>query len=194
MTIAPVQGRIPIYLAAIGPKNVALAGEIADGWIPMLISPEHLPELRRQLELGAAAVGRPLDGFDIAPNVYAHVSDDVAKARDMMRATVALYVGGMGSREKNFYNDLVQRHGFEDAAREVQDLYLAGKREAAMAALPDELIDLVTLNGPASKVRERMQAYRDAGVGTLGITPMASTREQRVEQLCQIAHLAKYPT
>src|SRR3954453_16941967 len=191
LTIAPVQERIPIYLAAIGPKNTALAGEIADGWIPTLVSPEHLPELRSHLEEGAAKAGRSLDGFDIAPTVNVYVSEDVEKGRDVMRPFIALYVGGMGSRDKNFYNNLVQRYGFEDAAREVQDLYLAGKRDEAMAALPDELIDLVSLNGPADKIRDRLRVYREAGVGTLGITPMAWTREERIDQLQKIATLAE---
>jgi F420-dependent oxidoreductase-like protein len=191
LTIAPVQASIPIYLAAIGPKNTALAGEIADGWIPTLVSPEHLPELKESLEEGAARAGRSLDGFDIAPTVNVYVSDDIEKGRDVMRPFIALYVGGMGSRDKNFYNNLVQRYGFEDAAKKVQDLYLEGRRDEAMAALPDELIDLVSLNGPADKVRDRLRVYREAGVGTLGITPMAWTREERIEQLQQIARLAE---
>jgi F420-dependent oxidoreductase-like protein len=191
LTIAPVQERIPIYLAAIGPKNTALAGEIADGWIPTLVSPEHLPDLRASLDEGAAKAGRSLDGFDIAPTVNVYISDDIEKGRDVMRPFIALYVGGMGSRDKNFYNNLVQRYGFEDAAKKVQDLYLEGRRDEAMAALPDELIDLVSLNGPADKVRERLRVYREAGVGTLGVTPMAWTREERIEQLRQIARLAE---
>ena len=191
LTIAPVQDQIPIYLAAIGPKNTALAGEVADGWIPTLVSPEHLPALRASLEDGAAKAGRSLDGFDIAPTVNVYVSDDIEKGRDVMRPFIALYVGGMGSRDKNFYNNLVQRYGFEEAANEVQDLYLAGKRDEAMAALPDELIDLVSLNGPADKVRDRLRVYREAGVGTLGITPMAWTRDERIEQLQKIAQLAE---
>jgi F420-dependent oxidoreductase-like protein len=191
LTIAPVQDTIPIYLAAIGPKNTALAGEIADGWIPTLVSPEHLPDLRASLEEGAAKAGRSLDGFDIAPTVNVYISDDIEKGRDVMRPFIALYVGGMGSRDKNFYNNLVQRYGFEDAAKEVQDLYLEGKRDEAMAALPDELIDLVSLNGPADKVRDRLRVYREAGVGTLGITPMAWTRDERIEQLQLIAQLAE---
>src|SRR5215218_8081850 len=139
LTIAPVQESIPIYLAAIGPKNTALAGEIADGWIPTLFSPEHVAEFRPLLEEGAARAGRSLNGFDIAPTVQVFVTDDLEGARNAMRPFIALYVGGMGSRKQNFYNQLVQRYGFEDAAREVQDLYLDGKREEAMAALPDEL-------------------------------------------------------
>ncbi|MGZ6641522.1 MAG: LLM class F420-dependent oxidoreductase [Solirubrobacteraceae bacterium] len=190
LTIAPVQERIPIYLAAIGPKNTELAGEIADGWIPTLLSPEHLPQLRASLDAGAAKAGRSLEGFDIAPTVNVFVTDELHSARDAMRPFIALYVGGMGSRDKNFYNQLVQRYGFDAAAREVQDLYLAGKRDEAMAALPDELIDLVSLCGPADRVRDRLAAYRDAGVGTLGITPMAWTKEGRLEQLRLVAELA----
>ena len=191
LTIAPVQERIPIYLAAIGPNNTRLAGEVADGWIPTLFSPEHVAEFRPLLEEGAARAGRDLNGFDIAPTVQVFVTDDLAGARDAMRPFIALYVGGMGSRKQNFYNQLVQRYGFEDAAREVQDLYLDGKREEAMAKLPDELIDLVALAGPPDHVRERLAVYRDAGVGTLGITPMAWDREGRLEQLRLIAELAR---
>jgi F420-dependent oxidoreductase-like protein len=190
LTIAPVQDRIPIYLAAIGPNNTRLAGEIADGWIPFLFSPEHLSEFRPLLEEGAARAGRTLDDFDIAPTVNVFVTDDLAAGRDAMRPFLALYIGGMGSREKNFYNQLVQRYGFEDAARTVQDLYLDGKREEAMAALPDELVDLVSLCGPADRVRERLAVYREAGVGTLGITPMAWDRDARLEQLRLVAELA----
>jgi F420-dependent oxidoreductase-like protein len=190
LTIAPVQERIPIYIAAIGPKNTELTGEIADGWLPILVAPEHLGELRKPLEAGAARAGRTLDGFDIAPSVNVMVTDDIAGARDAMRPFLALYVGGMGSRKQNFYNQLVQRYGFEDAAREVQDLYLEGKKQEAAAALPDALIDLVSLVGPPDVVRERLAVYRDAGVGTLGISPFAFTRDERLAQLRLIAELA----
>jgi len=190
LTIAPVQDRIPIYLAAIGPNNTRLAGEIADGWIPTLFSPEHVGEFRPLLEQGAARAGRELDGFDIAPTVNVYVTDDLAGARDAMRPFLALYVGGMGSRERNFYNQLVQRYGFEDEARAVQDLYLDGKRHEAAAALPDELIDLVSLCGPADRVRDRLALYRESGVGTLGVSPMAWDREARLEQLRLVAELA----
>src|SRR3954463_1694222 len=150
LTIAPVQGQIPIYLAAIGPKNTALAAEIADGWIPTLFSPEHVSEFRPLLEEGFARAGggKGFEDFDIAPTVNVFVTDDVAAARDAMRPFVALYVGGMGSRRQNFYNALVRRYGFEAAAKEVQDLYLEGKKEEAMTALPGELLDKVSLCGP----------------------------------------------
>ena len=191
LTISPVQESIPIYLAAIGPKNTTLAGEIADGWLPTLLSPEHLDELKPLLEEGAArAPGKELDAFDIAPTVNVMVSDDLAAARDAMRPFLALYIGGMGSREQNFYNGLAVRYGYGDAAREVQDLYLDGKREEAGAALPDELIDLVTLCGPADRVRERLAVYSAAGVGTLIVSPMAFTADERLEQLRLIAELA----
>jgi F420-dependent oxidoreductase-like protein len=191
LTISPVQEEIPIYLAAIGPKNVALTGEIADGWLPVFLAPEHLDVLMAPLEEGAQRAGRTLDDFDIAPTVNVLISDDVEAARDAMRPILALYVGGMGSREKNFYNALVQRYGFEDAAREVQDLYLDGKKEEAAAALPAELIDTVTLCGPADRVRDRLAVYAQAGVGTLGVSPMAFDAESRLEQLKLVAELAE---
>jgi F420-dependent oxidoreductase-like protein len=193
LTIAPVQERIPIYLAAIGPKNTTLAAEIADGWLPVLFSPEHVAEFRPLLEEGfarAAAKGKGFGDFDIAPTVSVMISDDAASARDVMRPYVALYVGGMGSRDKNFYNALVRQYGFEDAAQQVQDLYLEGKRDEAAAALPEELIDTVTLCGPPDRVRDRLAVFRDAGVGTLMVSPMAWTFEERLRQLRLVAELA----
>jgi F420-dependent oxidoreductase-like protein len=190
LIISPVQDQIPIYLAAIGPKNTALAGEIADGWIPTLLSPEHLSELRKLLEQGAARSGKKLDNFDIAPTVNVFVTDDLEKARDAMRPFIALYVGGMGSRKQNFYNQLVTRYGYGEDAKRIQDLYLEGKRDEAMAAIPDELIDTVSLCGPPDHVRERLAVYRDAGVGTLGVTPTAFTLDERLEQLRLVAELA----
>jgi alkanesulfonate monooxygenase SsuD/methylene tetrahydromethanopterin reductase-like flavin-dependent oxidoreductase (luciferase family) len=122
--------------------------------------------------------------------VSVFVTDDLEAARQAMRPLVALYVGGMGSRGQNFYNQLMVRYGFEAAAAEVQDLYLAGRREEAMAALPDGLIDAVTLCGPREHVRDRLAVYREAGVGTLGVTPLAFTAADRLEQLRLVAELA----
>jgi F420-dependent oxidoreductase-like protein len=190
LMISPVQERIPIYLAAIGPKNTALAGEIADGWLPAFFSPEHVAELRALLEEGAARAGRSLEGFDIAPSINVFVNDDIELARNVMRPALALYIGGMGSREQNFYNKLAQRYGFEAAAKEVQDLYLDGKQAEACAAIPDELVDMVSLCGPADVVRERMAVFRDAGVGSLLITPMAFSVEDRLAQVRAAAELA----
>ena len=190
LTIAPVQSRLPIYLGAMGPRNLALAGELADGWLGFMYAPEHAAGFRGHLEQGAARAGRDLDGFDVAPTVQVHVRDDVEAARDAMRPMLALYVGGMGSRERNFYNDQARRYGFERQAAEVQEHYLAGRVEAAVAALPAELIDLVTLCGPAGRVRERLAAYRESGVGTVLAAPTAWTHEERLAQLRQLAELA----
>jgi F420-dependent oxidoreductase-like protein len=190
LTIGPAQQRLPIYLASIGPKNTALAAEIADGWMPFMLSPEHMGEFRPHLEAGAARAGRSLDEVDIAPMVSTQVSDDVEAARDAMRFMLALYVGGMGSRQQNFYNQLVRRYGFEEAAVKVQELYLAGRQGEAMAALPDKLIDLVSLCGPAGAVRERLTAFREAGVGTLIVAPVMGTLEDRLGQLRVLAELA----
>ena len=191
LSIRPVQKSIPIYLAALGPKNVALAGEIADGWLPVFFSPEHTAALRAPLEEGAARAGRGLDGFRICPSVNVMISDNLDSARDAMRPMLALYVGGMGSREQNFYNRLVASYGFESVARRVQDLYLDGKRTEAMEALPDELIDLVSIVGPPAKAKERIRAFRDAGVDTLIVSGMAVDTESRIEQMRLVAQLAQ---
>lgn len=128
--------------------------------------------------------------FDVAPVVNAFVADDLERARDLMRPGLALYVGGMGSREQNFYNRLVQRYGFEAAAGRIQDLYLAGRKGEAAAAVPAKLIDMVSLCGPRDAVRERLEAFGSAGVGTLLVAPMAASTEEMVEQLRLIAELA----
>jgi F420-dependent oxidoreductase-like protein len=190
LMITPVQEHIPIYLAAIGPKNTALAGEIADGWIPTFFSPEHVAGFRELLQEGAQRSGRSLAGFDIAPTVQSYVSDDRELARNLMRPVLALYIGGMGSRKQNFYNNLVRRYGYEQAAQEIQDLYLEGKKAEAGEAIPDELIDEVSLCGPRDVVRDRLAAFRDAGVGTLMVTPMAFNAEERIEQLRAVSELA----
>jgi F420-dependent oxidoreductase-like protein len=190
LTITPMQPRLPIYLGAMGPRNLALAGELADGWLGFMYAPEHAAGFRGHLEQGAARAGRVLDGFDVAPTVQVHVGDDVDAARDVMRPFLALYVGGMGSRERNFYNDQARRYGFERQAAEVQEHYLAGRKQEAAAALPAELIDLVTLCGPAGRVRERLAALRESGVGTLIAAPSAWTHEERLHQLRQLAELS----
>jgi F420-dependent oxidoreductase-like protein len=190
LMISPVQERIPIYLAAIGPKNTALAGEIADGWIPTFFSPEHVAEFRALLQEGADRGGRSLEGFDIAPTVQTYVSDDRDMARNLMRPVLALYIGGMGSRRQNFYNNLVKRYGFEEAAQEIQDLYLDGKKAEAGDAIPAELIDQVSLCGPRDVVRDRLTAFREAGVGTLMVSPMAFQGQERIDQLRAVAELA----
>ncbi|HZO61135.1 MAG TPA: LLM class F420-dependent oxidoreductase [Solirubrobacterales bacterium] len=190
LIIRPVQERIPIYLAAIGPKNTALAAEIADGWLPTLFAPEHFDEFRPALEEGAARGGRSLDDLDITPQTSMAIYDDIEHARNFMRPYLALYIGGMGAREKNFYSKLVTRYGYGDAAAEIQDLYLSGKQADAMARIPDDLIDKVALVGPKERVRERLAAYRDAGVETLLVTPAAATHEDRIRMMRDLAEIA----
>jgi alkanesulfonate monooxygenase SsuD/methylene tetrahydromethanopterin reductase-like flavin-dependent oxidoreductase (luciferase family) len=188
LTIHPAQKRIDLPRCARS-KNVALAGEIADGWLPVFFSPEHTAALV-PLEEGAARAGRSLDEFRICPSVNVYISDDASTARDAVRPLLALYVGGMGSREQNFYNRLVSSYGFEAAAKQVQDLYLDGKRADAMAALPDELIDMVAITGTRDRARERIRAYRD-GLETLIVSPMAGDTEDRTTQLRLVAELAQ---
>ena len=199
LTIGTVQDRIPVYIAAIGPKNTQLTGEIADGWLPTFFSPEHAAQFRELLEQGAARAGSsPRQGagakkidesFDIAPNVNVSIDDDIERARDAVRPLVALYVGGMGSRDKNFYNALVRRYGFEEAADAVQNLYLDGKKDEAARALPDELIDQTSLVGPKERVAERLAMYKEAGVGSLICTPMAFDPEGRKRTIRDLAEL-----
>ena len=189
LMIAPVQERMPIYIAAIGPKNTQLVGEIADGWLPVFFSPEHVGDSRALLEQGAARAGSSLDDFDIAPTVQVAIDDDIDSARDVMRPFIALYVGGMGSRDKNFYNQLVRRYGFEDAAAEIQQLYLEGKKQEAAAAIPPELIDQVTMCGPREQVRERLEVYREAGVGTLIASVMAPDPLARKRTIRELAEM-----
>jgi len=161
---------LPIYLAAIGPKNVALAAEIADGWIPTFFSPRHMPMFREHLEAGfRGAPGKSRERFDIMPSVGVVVGDDVVACRTAIKARLALYVGGMGARERNFYNQLACRYGYEAAAKTIQDLYLAGRKAEAEAAVPDALVDDVALCGPRERIRERLAQWRSAGVTTLMI-------------------------
>ena len=175
----PLRPDIPIYLAAIGPKNVALAAEIADGWLPVFFSPYRSELFTDYLDNGFEKRGERPDNFDIASAVTIIMGDDVAACRDMVRPYLALYIGGMGARGKNFYNDLACRMGYEAAAKEVQDLYLDGKKQEAGAALPDELIDEVALCGPPARIKERLQAWKDSPVTTL----CASTIQLEVLEL-----------
>jgi F420-dependent oxidoreductase-like protein len=169
LTVKPTH-EIPIYLASIGPKNVTLTAEIADGWLPFWYSPTRAPEVfQPHLDAGFAASGDPTkrDRFDIAPTVPAVVSDDLDQARWGIRPMLALYVGGMGAKGKNFYFDLACRYGYEQEATIVQDLYLDGKRAEAMAAIPDAMVDDVALIGSADQIRDSLEAWQESGVTTL---------------------------
>jgi F420-dependent oxidoreductase-like protein len=187
LTVNPVQRPLPIYLAAMGPKNVALAGELADGLLGFLFHPGHAGEVSRPLADGAARAGRDLSSFDLAVNLQVRIGDDLDAARDVMRPILALYVGGMGSRQHNFYNRMVRSYGFEQAAATIQDHYLDRRADLAQAALPAELIDAVTVCGPLPRVREHLDALREAGVTTLIASPMASSAEDGIEQLRLLA-------
>ena len=170
--VHPLRPDLPIYLAAIGPRNVALAAEIADGWLPTFFSPARMSMYREWLDEGFARAGRTADGFDVAPMVPVFVGDDVQQCRDLVKPFLALYVGGMGARGRNFYNSLAQRYGYEAEAAEIQDLYLDGRKREAAAAVPDELVDEVSLVGPPDRISERMQSWREAGVSTLIATTL----------------------
>ena len=162
---------IPIYLAAIGPKNVELAAEVADGWLPIFFAPERYDAVfKPHVDAGLAKAGKTSEQFDIAPTVSVVINDNLDIAYNMLRPMLALYVGGMGARGKNFYYDLAVRYGFEGAAAEIQDLYLSGDKGAAMARVPAELIDAVALVGPRDRVRERLALWRNSPVTTLNMT------------------------
>ena len=170
--VHPLRPDLPIYLAAIGPKNVALAAEIADGWIPTFYSPDRAAMFRGWLEEGFARRGGASDGFDVAAMVPVFVGDDVQACRDLVKPFLALYVGGMGAQGRNFYNTLARRYGYDEAATEIQDRYLEGRKGEAAGAVPDELVDEVSLVGPPERIRDRMAAWREAGVTTLIATTL----------------------
>jgi F420-dependent oxidoreductase-like protein len=166
----PVRDRIPIYLATLTPSGLALAGELADGWLPVFFSPRHFDEvLRPQLEKGADRAGRPLSELSICVSQPVVVTDDVEAGRDAVRPHLALYIGGMGSRERNYYNQLFCRYGFEEEARQIQDLYLARRREEAEAAITSEMIDLVTIIGTLDECRRRLDELEGLGVAEVAI-------------------------
>ena len=164
----PLRSEVPIYLAAIGPKNVALTAEIADGWLPIFFSPERAPGVHGPaLEEGfTRRGGRPAD-WDLAPVVPVVMADDVQACRDFLKPMLALYVGGMGSRGENFYKRLAERYGFEAEAEDIQDHYLAGRKNEAAAAVPDALVDEIALVGDRSRIADRLAAWRESGATTL---------------------------
>ena len=183
LTVHPVRDNIPIYLAAVGPKNLELTGEIADGWLAIFFSPEYASEHLAAISAGRAKVGKTLEGFDIVPTVPVVIGDDVSACADELRAYCALYIGGMGSREKNFYNQLATRMGYDAEAAEVQDKYLARDYAGAGAAVPFEFIDRTALIGPRDRVQERLSAYAEAGVTTMSIATYAGRLEDRMQTL-----------
>ena len=176
LTIHPPRPDLPIYLAAVGPRNLRLAGEVADGWLAIFLSPEHSADLVATVREGRERSGRgtpqdPMAGFDTVATVPVVVTDDLEAARATVAPYAALYIGGMGSREKNFYNDLAVRMGYADEAKRVQDFYLDKQYREAMAALPLEFVDRTSLLGPKERIADKLVEYAEAGVTTLAITP-----------------------
>lgn len=167
----PIQERIPIYLGVSGPKTVEQCGEIADGWFPFLFSPEHAAMLTEPLLRGLDRAGRQRADMTIAATVPAAVHPDLDTARDFVRPLLAFYLGGMGSREKNFYTQLAVRYGHGTSARACQDRFLAGDRRGAEAALTPELIDLLSIAATPSTVETNVARFADAGVDSLVVVP-----------------------
>ncbi len=182
----PLRPRIPIHIASLGPKNIALTAELAEGWLPLFYVPERADEVfGESLKAGLAKRDPELGPLDVIAGGIAMVGDDVKGALDMVRPMVALYVGGMGAKGRNFYNSLFSRYGYEAEAEKIQDLYLDGKKNEAAAAVPLEFLEATNFVGPAGYVKERIEAFRDAGVTVLNVAPIASPEDQPklVEQL-----------
>ena len=161
LILKPLRREIPIYLAALGPRNVALAAEIADGWLPIFFSPYRFREVH------GPALADAADDFRIAPLCPVLIGDDVQQCRDMLKPMLALYIGGMGAKGKNFYNSLTQRYGYEGEAAKIQELYLSGMKGEAAMTVPDALVDEIALVGPKERIAERLEPWREAGISTL---------------------------
>jgi F420-dependent oxidoreductase-like protein len=187
----PVRDRIPVMLAALGPKNVELAAEIAEAWEPIFFMPEKAGSVwGDSLAAGRARRDPALGDLQIVVGVPVAIGDDVEPMLERVRPQLALYIGGMGARGKNFYNDLARRYGYEDEARTIQDLYLDGRKDEAATVVPEELVRAVSLVGPESHVAERVAAFREAGVTTLMLQPLDDSPEGRrktVETMRSIA-------
>jgi F420-dependent oxidoreductase-like protein len=190
----PVRERIPIIIAAIGPKNVTMAAEIAEGWQPMFYLPERAAEVwGDSLAAGSAKRDPSLGELDVVVSAPLAITDDedaATELHDAVRPMLALYIGGMGAKGRNFYQDLACRYGFEAEAQAIQDLYLSGRKDDAAAAVPDELVRRSSLIGPASYIRERLEVLRASGVTTLNVTPMAGSAAGRVRLIEWIRDLA----
>jgi F420-dependent oxidoreductase-like protein len=188
----PVRENIPIMIAAIGPKNVELAAEIAEGWEPIFYLPERAGEVWGDaIAAGTAKRDPALGPLEIVAQAALAIGDDVDDLLELGRPALALYIGGMGAPGRNFYNSLAQRYGFEQEAKIIQELYLAGKKDEAAAAVPAELLRLTSLVGPESWVKERLAAYAAAGVSSLTVSPLAGSHAERVQLIERIGELAR---
>jgi F420-dependent oxidoreductase-like protein len=184
MLTKPERPRIPVYIAALGQKSVEATAEYADGWLPFLFAPERSQHVWGQaLERGRSKRQDGLGPLEISAGGMVAVGDDVKGMLDLARPMFALYIGGMGARGKNFYNDLACEYGFEEAATKIQDLYLGGNKRDAEALVPLELLEMCNLVGPASYVRERIAAFADAGVTNLQVVPAGDDPARMVAQL-----------
>ncbi|MDX3533522.1 LLM class F420-dependent oxidoreductase [Streptomyces sp. MB09-01] len=178
----PVRDAIPVYIASLGPANVRLTAEIADGWLPTLFLPEKAAAVwGGPLAEGAAKRAPELGPLQTVAGGLLAIGEDAAAVRDLARPQIALYVGGMGAVGKNFYNDLAVAYGYEEEARKIQELYLSGRKRDAAAAVPDEFCELMTLCGPEGYVRERVEAFREAGVTMLNVTPVGPEPARLIE-------------
>ena len=187
LALTPYRTELPIYLAAVGPRNLALAGEIADGWLAVFFAPDFAAEQLGAVADGRARAGKTLDGFDVAPTVPLSVGDDPHACADRVRGYAALYLGGMGSRKQNFYNALAVRMGYPAEAAAVQDHYLARRPRDAMAAVPYELLDRTALLGPGAQLTERFVQLAEAGVTTCSVLPFGATTEEKLAALSTAA-------
>jgi F420-dependent oxidoreductase-like protein len=186
----PVRERIPIVIAALGPKNVALAAEVAEGWQPIFYFPEKAAlAWDAPLAEGRAKRDQKLGPLDVIAAAPLAIGDDVTGLRDLTRPVFALYIGGMGARGRNFYYDLACRFGYEDAAKEIQDAYLAGRKTEAAALVPADLVEKTSLIGPDAFVAERLAAFADSGVTTLNVTPLAATHAARLADIERVRAL-----
>jgi F420-dependent oxidoreductase-like protein len=179
----PPRDRIPIYLAAVGPKNLELAGEIADGWLAIFFAPDLAADQLAAIARGRAKSGQDLSGFDVVPSVPVVVGDDVATCAELVRWYAALYIGGMGSREQNFYNALATRMGYGEQAHEIQELYLSKRQAEAAAAVPMEFLDRTALLGPVDRIAGKMRGYAEAGVTSLAVTLFAADADAGIATL-----------
>ncbi len=187
----PLRDRIPIVIAAIGPKNVAMTAELAEGWEPIFFMPEKAAEVWGEaLAAGRAKRDPQLGPLDVIAQAPLAIGEDTEGVLDLYRPLLALYVGGMGARGRNFYNDLARRYGYEAEAKQIQDLYLDGKKDEAAALVPDEMLARTSLVGPEAHIRERLAALKEAGVTTLNVTPIAPTHAERVRLIERIRDLA----
>lgn len=187
----PVRERIPIALAAIGPKNVALAAELAEAWMPIFYVPEKAAGVWGEpVAEGEAKRDAALGPLDVIASAPLAIGDDVTGLRELARPQLALYIGGMGARGRNFYNDLARRFGYEAEAKAIQDAYLDGRKADAEALVPADLLEFTSLIGPEGYVRDRLAAYARAGVTTLNVTPLAPGHEARVRLIGQVRALA----